>query len=137
MSAGVCRCRVAGILHTMDRYRALVEAEVDTFVAQRTRPNRDGVVRASDLFAAYVEWSNTLSTSPVPPMTNSMFGRVASLGRYGFSDIRRIPSEDEQPDRLQMDDHHIDGMPGNQTAILITSHRSQKGGGPTRRSEGT
>jgi hypothetical protein len=59
------------------------------------------------------------------------------LGRYGFSDIRRIPSEDEQPDRLQMDDHHIDGMPGNQTAILITSHRSQKGGGPTRRSEGT
>lgn len=78
MSAGVCRCRVAGILHTMDRYRALVEAEVDTFVAQRTRPNRDGVVRASDLFAAYVEWSNTLSTSPVPPMTNSMFGRVAS-----------------------------------------------------------
>jgi hypothetical protein len=60
----------------MDRYKALLESELSDFIAQATTPDRDARVSASDIYDAYVAWSSR-GTSPVPPMTSTMFGRLA------------------------------------------------------------
>lgn len=63
-------------MHCMDRYRALLEAELLAFLTACTTPDREARVSASDLYTAYLAWSRA-GTSPVPPMTETMFGRVA------------------------------------------------------------
>lgn len=69
----------------MNRYQALVVAEFSAFLAACTTPDRSARVPASKLYDAYVAWSER-SASPIPPMTATMFGRLANeslIKRHG------------------------------------------------------
>jgi hypothetical protein len=60
----------------MDRYHALMEAELSAFLDARTNPDRRARVPAREMYQAYETWSWTASGSTVAPMSESMFGRL-------------------------------------------------------------